>query len=304
MRLRAASLNYRDFLALRGLYGAYHPIVPLVDAVGEVAELGEGVTGLKVGDRVNNTYFSGWIEGDYSLARFETSLGVGRNDGVLADYFVIPAAAAVPTAAHLTDAEAATISCAGVTAWNSLFVTGKIAPGETVLLLGTGGVSIFALQFAKLAGARVIITSSDDAKLARARELGADETINYKQRPDWPDVVRELTGGHGVDFAVDVAGGSMIDTIVDTTRPGGTVALIGLLAGFEGPVSTMKLLQRHIHLHGIIVGSAQMFRSMNRAISLHQLRPIVDQVFPFSDAPAAYQRLESGRHFGKIVIAR
>ena len=223
---------------------------------------------------------------------------------MLADYFVIPAAAAVPTPEHLTDAEAATLSCAGVTAWNALFVTGHIRPGDTVLLLGTGGLSLFALQFAKLAGARVIITSSDDTKLARARKLGADETINYRTQPEWPATVCALTDGRGADFAIDVAGGSMIDAVVDSLRPGGTTVLIGLLAGLEGPVSTIKLLQKSIHLHAIVVGSVSMFRAMNRAVTLHRLRPVVDEVFPFSDAPAAYARLESGRHFGKLVIAR
>lgn len=304
VRLRAASLNYRDLMAHRGQYGAYHPIVPLADGVGEVAELGPGVTGLRIGERVNNNYFSGWIEGDYSLERFATAPGAESRDGVLADYFVIPAAAAVPTPAHLTDPEAATLSCAGVTAWNALFVTGHIQPGDTVLLLGTGGVSLFALQFAKLAGARVIITSSDDTKLARARKLGADETINYKTTADWPEAVRALTDGQGADFAVDVAGGSMINAVVDSVRPAATVALIGLLAGFDGPVSTIKLLQKNVHLHAITVGPVAMFRAMNRAIAFHGLRPVVDEVFPFSDARAAYARLESGRHFGKLVIAR
>lgn len=304
VRLRAASLNYRDLMARRGDYGPRNPVVPVADGVGEIVELGAGVTQHQIGDRVATAYFPGWIEGEPTPEKTTASFGAGTQDGVLADYFVAPAAALVPVPVHLSDPEAAALSCAGVTAWNALFVSGRLRPGDTVLLLGTGGVSLFALQFAKLAGARIIITSSDDAKLERARQLGAHETINYRTDPDWPKAVLALTEGRGVDLAVDTGGGSVLNQVVTCTRLGGSIGLIGVLGGFEAPVSTLQMLLRNIHLEGIFVGSAAMFATMNRAVALHQLRPIIDRVFPFADAPAAYAYLESGKHFGKIAIAR
>ncbi|HEX2100190.1 MAG TPA: NAD(P)-dependent alcohol dehydrogenase, partial [Candidatus Synoicihabitans sp.] len=204
VRLKAASLNYRDLMVRRGDYvGGRGPIIPAADGVGEVVEVGEGVTRFKVGDRVTGNYFPHWSEGEVTPDKVASSPGSATWDGVLADYFTVREAAAVTVPAHLSDAEAATLSCAGVTAWNALFVSYALKPGETVLLLGTGGVSLFALQFAKLAGARVIITSSDDAKLERARHLGADHTINYRQHPDWEKEVLALTRNEGVDLVVD-----------------------------------------------------------------------------------------------------
>jgi NADPH:quinone reductase-like Zn-dependent oxidoreductase len=307
VRLKAASLNYRDLMVLRGHYDAEHergPVIPVADGVGEVVETGEGVTRFRVGDRVTGNYFPDWIEGGIAPEKVARSWGSGTLDGVLADYFTLNEAAAVAVPAHLTDAEAATLSCAGVTAWNALFVSHTLTPGETVLLLGTGGVSLFALQFAKLAGARVILTSSDDAKLARARQLGADDTINYKTKPAWAKEVLALTGGKGVDLVVDTVAGAGLNQAVESARIGGTVAVIGVLGGLEAPVSTVQLLVRETRVNGIFVGSRAMFDAMNRAVALHRLRPVVDRVFPFSDAPAAYAHLESGKHFGKVVIAR
>lgn len=305
VRLKAASLNYRDLMVLRGQYsGEHRPVISVADGVGEIVETGEGVTRFRVGDRVTGTYHPDWIEGAIAPEKVARSFGAGALDGVLADYFTLPETATVAVPTHLTDTEAATLSCAGVTAWNALFVAHALTPGETVLLLGTGGVSLFALQFAKLAGARVIITSSDDAKLERARQLGADGTVNYKAKPAWAKEVLALTGGKGADLVVDTVAGAGVNQAVESTRVGGTVAVIGVLGGLEAPVSTLQILLRAPHIKGILVGSRAMFEAMNRAIALHKLRPVVDRVFPFSDAPAAYAHLESGKHFGKVVIAR
>lgn len=305
VRLKAASLNYRDLMVIRGQYmGERVPIVPVADGVGEVVEIGEGVTRFHLGDRVTGAYYPAWIEGEITPQKVTDSLGGGSLDGVLADYFTLREAAAVAVPAHLTDIEAAALSCAGVTAWNALFVSYALAPGETVLLLGTGGVSLFALQFAKLAGARVIITSSDEAKLERARKLGADHTINYRERPAWAKEVLALTANGGVDLVVDTVAGAALNQSVESVRVGGTVAVIGVLGGLEAPVSTLQFLLRTVRIKGILVGSRVMFDAMNRAIAVHKLRPVVDRVFAFNDTPAAYEHLEAGRHFGKIVIAR
>jgi NADPH:quinone reductase-like Zn-dependent oxidoreductase len=307
VRLKAASLNYRDLMVLRGHYGSEHdraPVIPVADGVGEVIETGEGVTRFRVGDRVTGNYFPSWIEGEIAPEKVAQSPGAGTLDGVLADYFTLREAATVAVPTHLTDIEAATLSCAGVTAWNALFVNHALTPGQTVLLLGTGGVSLFALQFAKLAGARVIITSSDDAKLERARQLGADDTVNYKANPAWAKQVLTLTSGKGVELVVDTVAGAGLNQAVESACVGGTVAVIGVLGGFEAPVSTGQILLRGTRVTGIFVGSRTMFDAMNRAVALHQLRPVVDRVFRFNDAPAAYAHLESGRHFGKVLIAR
>ena len=305
VRLKAASLNYRDLMVIRGDYmGERVPIVPVADGVGEVVEIGEGVTRFHLGDRVTGAYYPAWIEGEITPQKVTDSIGGGSLDGVLADYFTLREAATVAVPAHLTDIEAAALSCAGVTAWNALFVSYALTPGDTVLLLGTGGVSLFALQFAKLAGARVIITSSDEAKLERARKLGADHTINYRQQPRWAKEVLALTANEGVDLVVDTVAGAALNQSVESVRVGGTVAVIGVLGGLEAPVSTLQFLLRAVRIKGILVGSRVMFDAMNRAIAVHQLRPVVDRVFAFNDTPAAYDHLEAGRHFGKIVIAR
>ena len=305
VQLKAASLNYRDLLVVRGQYvGQATPIIPVVDGVGEIVETGEGVTRFQVGDRVTNTYFPGWLEGEIASEKVARSFGAGALDGVLAEYYVQPEAALVAVPAHLTDAEAAALGCAGVTAWNALFVSHALSPGQTVLLLGTGGVSLFALQFAKLAGARVILTSGDDAKLQRARKLGADATINYKEKPAWAKEVLTLTRGEGVDVVVDTVAGAELNQSVESVRLGGTVAVIGVLGGMEAPVSTLQILLRTPSIKGILVGSRAMFTAMNEAIALHRLHPVVDRVFAFNDTPAAYAYLEAGKHFGKVVIAR
>jgi len=305
VRLKAASLNYRDLMVIRGHYlGERIPIVPVADGVGEVVEVSEGVTRFRVGDRVTGTYYPFWTEGEIAAEKVVHSLGGGTLNGVLADYFILREDGTVHVPSHLSDAEAAALSCAGVTAWNSLFVSHALTPGQTVLVLGTGGVSLYVLQFAKLCGARVIITSSDNGKLERARKLGADHTINYKEQPGWSAEVLALTGRAGADLVVDTVAGSGLNEAVLSVRHGGTVAVVGVLGGLEAPVSTLQFLLRTPRIRGILVGSRVMFEAMNRAIAQHQLRPVVDRVFAFNETPAAYDYLEAGKHFGKLVIAR
>jgi NADPH:quinone reductase-like Zn-dependent oxidoreductase len=307
IRLSAASLNYRDLLVRDQTYrvdsGTY-PLIPVSDGVGEIVQVGKNVTEWKLGDRVAGAFRPRWIDGALNQEASGSALGAGTVDGVLADYIALPASGVLAPPAHLTDAEAATLPCAAVTAWNALFVSYSLKPGDTVLVLGTGGVSLFALQFAKLGGARVILTSSEDTKLERGRSLGADETINYRKNPDWSKEVVERTAGRGVDIAIDVVGGKGMNSVLNCVSFGGTVALVGVIEGFEGPLSALGFLQRAIRLQGISVGSVAMFRAMNHAIAFGRLRPVIDRVFPFAEAPEAYAHLASGRHFGKVLIER
>ncbi len=292
--LRAASLNYRDLIVAQNEAG----LIPLSDGAGVVAELGAGVQGIKVGDRVAIGFMPGWTEGDFSERKQSTALGGAGVDGVLADAIAIPATSVVPMPESMSFEEAATLPCAGVTAWSALFERRPFQPGETLLLLGTGGVSVFSLQLAKLAGARVILTSSSDEKLERARALGADHLINYKTDPDWAARVLELTDGVGVDAAVDVAGPATLDSTLRATRHGGRVSLMGVLSGFSGPIDTNSILKKRITLQGIYVGPVTTLRAlMNTGI-----KPQIDRVFDFGDAEGAYARLRSASHFGKLVV--
>lgn len=306
LKMRAASLNYRDLMVIKGSYGGSAPpptpIIPLSDGVGEVVALGPGVSRVKIGDRGCGAFMPGWVSGEFTPEKAASALGGGAVNGVLAEYVVLDQDAVVPAPAHLTDEEAATLPCAGVTAWYSLLVGGDLKPGQTVLLLGTGGVSLFALQFAKSAGARVILTSSSDEKRLRAEALGADETINYKSVPNWDDRVLELTAGRGVDYVVEVGGADTINKSLNAVRFGGQISLMGVLTGFSAEVSTATVLRKNIRVQGVYVGSREMFESMNRAITQNSLRPVVDRVFPFSEAKDALELLQSGSHFGKIVI--
>jgi NADPH:quinone reductase-like Zn-dependent oxidoreductase len=303
VRFHAASLNYRDLLFAWGVYNpkAKFPVVPLSDAAGEVVAVGERVTRWKTGDRVCPIFTQGWIEGRYTLEKSGTTLGGGDLDGVLRELGTFSEQGLVRIPDHLSYEEAATLPCAAVTSWHALVDAGRLRAGETVLVLGTGGVSIFALQFAKMHGARVIATSSSDEKLARAQELGADETINYKARPDWEREVLRLTGGMGVDHVVEVGGAGTIPKSVACTRIAGRIAVIGVLASGEG-FNPMSLLMKSLRMQGIFVGSRQMFEDMNAAIATELMRPVIDRVFPFDEAPAALRYMETGSHFGKIVI--
>jgi NADPH:quinone reductase-like Zn-dependent oxidoreductase len=302
VRFHAASLNYRDLMFARGVYNpkARLPAIPLSDAAGEVVEVGPGVTRWKVGDRVCPIFTQGWIEGPPTPEKNRTTLGGGDHDGVLREAGAFHEAALVRAPDHLSYEEAATLPCAAVTAWHALVTYGHVKSGDTVLVLGTGGVSIFALQFAKMHGARVIATSSHDEKLARARQLGADETVNYKTTPEWDREVLRLTGGAGVDHVVEVGGPGTLGRSVNAAKVGGKVALIGVLS--TGTFNPIPLLMKTLALQGIFVGSREMFEHMNRAIEQTRLTPIIDRTFPFNEARQAIEYLESGAHFGKIVI--
>jgi NADPH:quinone reductase-like Zn-dependent oxidoreductase len=301
--MRAYSLNYRDLLVIKGLYNPKlkMPMVPLSDGAGVVAEVGPGVSRVKAGDRVAGLFMQNWVAGALTEAKARTALG-GALEGVLAEYVVFQEDGVIPVPEHMTFADAATLPCAGLTAWHGLITEGRVQPGDSVLLLGTGGVSIFGLQFAKMAGARIIITSSSDEKLARARAQGAGDGINYKTTPDWDKRVRELTGDRGIDHVVEVGGAGTLPRSLKVVRPGGQISLIGVLAG--GEFNPMPILMKGIRVQGIFVGSREMFEAMNRAIALHQLRPVVDRVFPFAEAREAMHYMESGAHFGKVAITR
>jgi NADPH:quinone reductase-like Zn-dependent oxidoreductase len=303
VRVRAASLNYRDLVVIKGGYGPRQtlPRIPLSDAAGEIAAVGEGVKRVKPGDRVVVCFSPGWLEGPPTQEKIDASLGAFV-DGVLCESIALGEEAVLPIPAHLSFEEAATLPCAAVTAWNALFVVDHVGPADTVVLQGTGGVSLFALQFAHLAGSRVIVTSSSDQKLARARELGASDTINYKTTPDWDKEVRRLTGGRGADHVVEVGGAGTLNRSLGCLRLGGMISMIGVLSGGSAEIRTTLILFRAARIHGIFVGSRASFEEMNRAIAAHGLRPVIGSRFPFSEAPAALRHLESGSHFGKIVL--
>lgn len=305
VRIQAASLNYRDLAIARGTYGGSPikaDVIPLSDAVGEVIAVGSAVTRFRVGERVAGTFFRNWIDGAPPREPL-SALGAPPVDGVLAEYAVLDQQAAVAVPAHLSAQGAATLPCAGVTAWHALIELGRLAPGETVLLLGTGGVSLFGLQFARLAGARVLVTSSSDEKLARARALGADGCINYRASPEWDREVMKLTEGRGVDHVLEVGGSGTLSRSIGSVAVGGRIAMIGVLTGVGPAGSPYGLLGKQASLNGVFVGSRGHFERMNAAIAGNRLEPIVDRVFGFDEAPAAYRYLESGAHFGKVVIS-
>jgi len=302
IRVHATSLNYRDHAVVSGKYFGgvlQRDTVPLSDGAGEVVATGKGVTRFKAGDRVAGTFFQGWSDGIPEPGKI-AALG-SPLDGMLAEYVVLAESGVVRIPDHLSYDEAATLPCAGVTAWNALMVSGSVRPGQSILAIGTGGVSIFALQFAKLAGARVLITSSSDEKLARAKALGADELINYRKTPDWEQAVLKLTGG-GVDHVVEVGGVGTLAKSFQSVGFRGQVALIGVLAGREGDTNPHALMLKNASLKGIFVGSRRMFEDMNAAIDVNAMHPVVDKVFSFNDARAAYEYQWAAKHFGKVVI--
>lgn len=302
VRIRAVSLNYRDQMVADGRYGRVNlPLVPLSDGAGEIVAVGAGVTRWQTGDRVAGTFFQGWLTGPFRREYQALALG-GALPGMLAEYVVLGEQGVVAVPAHLDFAQAATLPCAGLTAWHALVAMGKITAAETVLLLGTGGVSLFALQFAKMHGARVIIISSSDEKLARAKALGADGLINYRAQPDWEQEVFRLTGKAGVAQVVEVGGSGTLAKSLRSLAPGGQVHLVGGVSGFTGEVPLLDIIGKMAVVRGIYVGSREMFEAMNRALVGHRTNPVVDRVFDFGDAPAAYQYQLSGSHFGKVVM--
>ncbi len=301
VRIRAASLNYRDLILVRGGYGRglKLPLIPLSDAAGEVAGVGPGVTRFRPGDRVAALFMQSWLAGPYRETYGASALG-GAIDGVAAELAVFDEDGLVGVPAHLSWEEAATLPCAALTAWNALFPAGALQPGRTVLTMGSGGVSVFALQFARLAGARVAATSSDNGKLERLKEMGAAMLVNYRETPEWGRVVREMTGG-GVDLVVEVGGAGTLEQSLRAVRAGGTISLVGVLAG-PGTFTPNWIFMKALRVHGIYVGSREMFEEMNRAIAAAELRPVIDKVFDFAELPQALEHLEAGRHFGKVVI--
>ena len=304
IQTRAFSLNFRDLMVAKGQYNPKlrMPAVPLSDGVGQVVAVGAGVTRVKVGDRVAGAFMTGWVAGEITDAAVRTALGGGGSHGMLAELVALDEQGVVHVPEHLSDEEAATLPCAAVTAWHALIGEGRLKAGDSVLVQGTGGVSIFALQLAKINGVRVIITSSRDDKLERAKQLGAADIINYNTTPKWDERVRELTGGVGVDYVVEVGGAGTLPLSMKAVKSGGQISLIGVLTGGAGQVNPLPILMRNIRVQGIFVGPREMFEAMNRAIALHRLKPVIDRVFPFADVPAAYRYMESAAHFGKVVI--
>lgn len=304
LKMRAVSLNSRDLGVIGGFYnpGLKLPFIPVSDGVGEVVALGEQASRFKIGDRVNGIFLQKWISGELTLPALTSTLG-SPLEGVLAEYVVLNEEGLVLTPEHLTDEEAAALPCAGVTAWNAIVTEGRVKAGDTVLVQGTGGVSLFALQFAKLHGAAVIVTSSSGEKLEKARSLGADAVINYRQTPDWDQAVLELTNGRGADLIVDLGGASTLNHSIAALRIGGQIGMTGVLSGIRvDGFDIIPALQKKARIQAINVGSRDMFEEMNRAIGLSGLRPVIDRVFPFEQTPDALHHLASGAHFGKICI--
>jgi len=303
IKVKAVSLNYRDLLVVKGLYSRKLPF-PLVlcsDGAGEVVEVGEEAKRFAVGDRVAAAFMPRWTAGAISPEAAQSALG-GSVDGILSEHVVLHEDGLVRIPEHLSFEEASTLPCAGVTAWNALISTGQLKAGDTILTMGTGGVSLFALQFAHITGARVIITSSSDKKLERVKQMGAHDTINYRSNADWEKAVLEMTGKLGVDHVVELGGAGTLEKSLKAVKLGGHISLIGVLSGGDGVVNPMPVLMKNVRLQGIYVGSRRMFEEMNNAISLHKLKPVVDKVFAFDQVKEALTHMESGSHFGKIVI--
>lgn len=302
VRMRAASLNHRDLLMIRGKYDPRQslPLVPLSDGVGEVVGLGPHVTRVKLGDRVAPMFAQRWLAGEANRERLRTTLG-GPLDGVLAELVCLSEQGVAHVPAALSDVEAATLPCAALTAWTGLVDQGRVRPGDTVLVQGTGGVSIFALQFAVMAGARVIATSSTPEKLERLRQLGAWQVLNYRDEPEWGRRAFALAGA-GVDHVLEVGGAGTLAQSLRAVRPGGHISLIGVLGGATTDVNLLPIVMQNLRLHGVLVGNRDSFDAMTRAIALHGLRPVVDRVFAWTEARAALDHLASGNHVGKVCL--
>lgn len=303
IKVRAASLNYRDLLTMGDADGTRDGLTPLSDAAGEVAAIGSAVTKWAIGDRVSPNFFPAWLGGAFSPAHLSNALGGGQTDCVLGEYVVIDQTAAVAIPDHLSFVEAATLPCAGVTAWHALFERGQLQAGETVLVQGTGGVALIGMQLAAAHGARVIVTSSSDAKLERATALGAWKTINYKTQPDWDQAAMALTDGHGVDHILELGGPDTYDRSIAAIAPGGRIAQIGVLSGFGAQPNLTPLQFKNASINGICVGSVEHYERLNAFVSEHKIHPIVDEVFAFDDTPLAYEQLRAAGHFGKIAIS-
>ena len=301
VRLHASSLNFHDYAVVAGMIPTEENRIPMSDGAGVVEAVGEGVSEFSVGDNVVSTFFPHWLEGPARVGDFRTTPGDGV-DGYAREQVVRPAEWFTHQPKGYSHAESATLTTAGLTAWRALVVDGGIKAGDTVLVLGTGGVSIFALQFARLMGARVIATSSSNEKLARLREMGAEHTINYKEEPKWGKRVKELTNGEGVDHIVEVGGPGTLPQSFDAIKIGGHIALIGILTGREGELPTAKLMAKQANLKGLIVGSRRQQIEMIRALETLDMHPIIDREFPLVEIADAFRHQESGKHFGKICL--
>lgn len=301
VRLYAAALNYRDLLIIEGNYNPRMQLPRIIgsDGAGEVVAVGPDVRRFRLGDRVLPCFMQNWADGPISRGDPRSTLGADR-DGTFAEYVLLEEEGTTPLPAHLDFVEAATLPCAALTAWNALTTAG-CGPGQTVLLLGSGGVSIFGLQFAKALGARVMLLSSSDEKRQRATQLGADVTANYRNIPDWDQWVREQTDGHGADIILEVGGAGTLERSLRAVRRGGFIALIGVLAG-RGAIDPMPILMKAIRLQGIFVGSRQMLEQMNAFMTQHNIRPVIDSRYPLTELPVALENLRQGRHFGKIAL--
>jgi NADPH:quinone reductase-like Zn-dependent oxidoreductase len=301
VRVRAVSLNYRDLALASGKLGVPPGRIPVSDGAGEVLAVGSAVRHLTVGQRVAGLFFQRWMTGPFHASYHSHALG-GSIDGMLAEYVALEETGVVPIGDTLSYEEAATLPCAALTAWNALVDFGRISAGQTVLLLGTGGVSIFALQFAKLHGARVIITSSSDEKLERAKSLGADITINYRRYADWDKEVWAITEGHGADLVVEVGGAGTFERSLRSTRIAGKLAMIGILSGLQERINLFEIIHRSLAMQGIYVGSREMFVAMLAAMKQNNVKPVIGSTFDFADAQKAMEHMQAGEHFGKIVV--
>ena len=305
VQMRASSLNYRDLVVpLRG-YGNHTgtlPLVPVSDGVGVVSAIGPGVTRVAVGDRVCPSFFQNWISGEPDLERLTQSLG-GPIDGTMAEFMCLHETGVCKVPAHLSDVQAATLPCAALTAWSALVTYGATKPGDHVLVQGCGGVALFAVAFAKLLGAHVTVISSSDERLARVRALGADAGINYRQTPEWAKATREFTAGRGYDLILELGGEKTLPQSLRCVRPGGTLAMIGILSGSAMTASLGSIITRQVRLQGVTVGHRDGFEAMLRAIDQHRLQPVVDRVFAFDELKEAMAYLQSGAQFGKVCLA-
>lgn len=302
IRIKAASLNYRDLLTIGDADGNREGLVPLSDGAGEVIARGSEVRAWNLGDRVSPGFFPTWAGGSFSPAHLAIALGGGQTDGVLSEYVIAEESEVVAIPDHLTFEQAATLPCAGVTAWHALFERGRLRFDQTVLVQGTGGVALMGLQLAASAGARVIVISSSNDKLSRARALGAWQTINYLETPQWNQAAIELTGGVGVDHILELGGPSTYEKSIAAIAPGGQIAQIGVLSGFGAQPNMTPLQFKNASVNGICVGSIEHFRALNQHMAQHAIVPVVDSSFAFAEASAAYDRLRSANHFGKISI--
>ena len=302
VRVRAVSLNFRDLLMVRGLYNPRQPLplIPCSDGVGLIDAVGEGVTAFTVGDRVIGCFAQDWEDGPLTTSAQSSTLG-GPRDGMLCEYRCLPQHGVAKVPPHLSDAQAASLPCAALTAWSALVTHGKLEAGQTVVVLGTGGVSLFALQFAKSLGATVVVTSSSDAKLERVRDLGADHTVNYARTPDWHKAIRPLIGG--ADHVVEVGGAGTFDRSTRCLRPGGQLHLIGVLSGTNPPVNLTRVLMNQLRVQGVFVGHHNSLKTMLKHIEAKALQPVVDRVHPFEESVAAFHDFAAASHIGKTCIA-